>query len=67
MSITERISENRRQRDKHSAAIAALDEELAGPDGLISQAFAEGHTGPEIATAAGLSKQRVYQIRDATR
>lgn len=67
MSITEQIAENRRQRAQHTTAVADLDEQLAGPDGLISQAFAQGHTGPEIAAAAGLSKQRVYQIRDATR
>lgn len=34
---------------------------------LIDAAFAEGHTGPEVAAAAGCSKERAYQIRDGAR
>jgi hypothetical protein len=32
---------------------------------LVKAAFAEGHTGPAIAKAAGCSKERAYQIRDS--
>ena len=67
MDITEKIAENRRRRDELATQITALDDELAGPDGLIRQALAEGHTGPQIAKIAHLSKQRVYQIRDGSR
>ncbi|MEP9391211.1 hypothetical protein ABLE94_02980 [Gordonia sp. VNK1] len=63
----ERIAANRHKRDEHTAAIAALDEELAGPDGLVRAAFDAGATGPRIASVARLSKQRVYQVRDGVR
>ena len=34
---------------------------------LVKAAFAEGHTGREIAAAAGCSRQRAYQLRDGDR
>ncbi|MCW2951028.1 MAG: hypothetical protein JWQ48_198 [Conexibacter sp.] len=36
-------------------------------DAAIHQAFAEGHTGPEIAEATGLTKSRVHQISRAAK
>jgi hypothetical protein len=35
-------------------------------DQLVKDAFAAGHDGPEIGSAAGISRQRAYQIRDDT-
>ena len=61
------IAENRRQRRERVKRIAELDAQLEGPAGLIAQAFEAGHTGPQIAAAAGVSKPRVYQIRDGRR
>ncbi len=60
MDPLRRIAHIRRQRDK----CAQLDTDL---EAAVVAAFHEGHTGPEIAAVAGLSKQRVYQIRDGTR
>lgn len=59
-----RIAHIKRQRHETAATLASLDAYL---ETAVVAAFAAGHTGPEIATAAGLSKQRVYQIRDGTR
>ncbi len=54
MGIIEKITENRQRRDELTRRIAALDDELSGADGLVRQALADGHTGPQIAKAAGL-------------
>ncbi len=58
------IRANRRKHRNIADRLAHIDGELAE---LIRQAFAAGHTGPEIATAASLSRERVYQIRDGRR
>ncbi len=64
MDLITHIAHIKRQRHVTAATIAHLDAEL---ETAVVAAFLAGHTGPEIATAAGLSKQRVYQIRDGTR
>ena len=67
MTTLELITANRAKRREHARAITALDAELEGSTGLVAQAFDDGHTGPQIAAAAGISKPRVYQIRDGRR
>jgi hypothetical protein len=61
------IAENRRQRQELVERIAELDAQLEGPAGLIAQASRPAIRGPQIAAAAGVSKPRVYQIRDGRR
>lgn len=53
-------------QDIHSAraTLAQLDEELPG---LVREAFAKNHTWQQIAKVLGVSKARVYQIRDGRR
>lgn len=63
----ELLRENRAKRDKCAADMKALDAELAGPGGLVDLAMSAGATGPQIAKLIGLSKPRVYQIRQGTR
>jgi hypothetical protein len=63
----QQITNNRARRRELTAQISALDAELEGPHGLVMQAFDDGHTGPQIAAAASISKPRVYQIRDGRR
>jgi hypothetical protein len=58
------IAQNRARRREVAAQASVLDEQLAD---LVRAAFADGHTGPQIAEVAKLSKPRVYQIRDGRR
>jgi hypothetical protein len=51
---TAKEREAKRLRDRLAAERAVL----------VKAAFAEGHTGPAVAKAAGCSKERAYQIRD---
>lgn len=60
----EKIAANRRKQRELADEIRTADVELAE---LVRSAFAAGHTGPEIAAAAGISKERIYQIRDGRR
>jgi hypothetical protein len=64
MDKLEKIQVNRRKHRNLTDKINYIDNELAE---LIRQAFAAGITGPAIAAAANLSKERVYQIRDGRR
>ncbi|WP_396909524.1 sigma factor-like helix-turn-helix DNA-binding protein [Mycolicibacterium sp.] len=64
MDILEAIRANRAQHREHTQAAGKLDEQLRD---LVRAAFAEGHTGPELAALLGISKERVYQIRDGRR
>ncbi len=59
-----RIAQIKEQRQESAATTARLDAEL---EKAVVEAFAAGHTGPEIAAVAGLSKQRVYQIKKGIR
>ena len=65
MGIQEELADNRRERRELAARIAELDAALEA--GLVKRAFDEGMTGPQIATVLGVSKPRVYQIRDGRR
>jgi hypothetical protein len=58
------ITANRQRWRTHTEETRRIDVELAE---LIRAAFEAGHTGPEIAAAAGLSTPRTYQIRDGRR
>jgi hypothetical protein len=60
----EEIAHNRARRRELAALATRLDEQLGE---LVRAAFADGHTGPQIAAVARLSKPRVYQIRDGRR
>lgn len=64
MEPIEQVAAIRDQRRAVAEQLAALDAEL---EVAVKAAFAAGHTGPQIATAAGLSKPRTYQIRDGRR
>jgi hypothetical protein len=59
-----KIAANRSASRKLVEQIRQRDDELAE---LIRAAFDAGHTGPQIAAAAGLSTPRTYQIRDGRR
>ncbi len=64
MDRLSQIAENRARRREVSAEASVLDDQLSE---LVRAAFADGHTGPQIAEVARLSKPRVYQIRDGRR
>jgi hypothetical protein len=64
MNRLEQIADNRARRREVAAEASVLDDELGK---LVRAAFDEGHTGPQIAQVARLSKPRVYQIRDGRR
>jgi hypothetical protein len=64
MNRLSQIAQNRARRREVAAEASVLDGQLAD---LVRAAFADGHTGPEIAEVARLSKPRVYQIRDGRR
>lgn len=64
MKPLDKIARNRRYSRELSERLGRLDDELAD---LVRAAFAAGHTGPEIGSAAGMSKERTYQIRDGRR
>lgn len=61
---TERIAELTAQRDKMRADLEWTDLQWRG---LIRAAAKGGQPVAEIAEAAGISKARVYQIRDDRR
>ena len=64
MTPLENIQSNRLKHRNITRRLAYIDQELQE---LVRAAFAAGHTGPQIAAAAGLSRERVYQIRDGRR
>jgi hypothetical protein len=64
MDRLSQIAKNRARRREVAAEAGVLDEQLGD---LVRAAFADGHTGPQIAEVAQLSKPRVYQIRDGRR
>ncbi|MFV8049957.1 sigma factor-like helix-turn-helix DNA-binding protein [Mycobacterium sp. 48b] len=64
MDILEAIRANRRQHREHTDAANVLDSKLRD---LVKMAFKQGRTGPELASVLGISKERVYQIRDGRR
>lgn len=64
MKPLEEIQSNRLKHRNIARRLAYIDQELQE---LVRAAFAAGHTGPQIAAAAGLSRERVYQIRDGRR
>lgn len=59
-----KIAANRDLHNRLAAELRSVDDQLPG---LVRAAFEEGHTGPEISPVAGVSKERVYQIRDGRR
>jgi hypothetical protein len=61
MDILDRIRENRSARVE---MIRQLDTELTE---LVKQALAEGHSAIELGEILGVSRARVYQIRDGRR
>lgn len=50
-----------------AAAQAVLDERVEALNDLVRTALAEGATVADLADASGLSKPRIYQIRDRRR
>lgn len=54
----------RQHTAKEHAAKRLRDHLSEERQALVIAAFAEGHTGPAIASAAGCSKERAYQLRD---
>ncbi len=64
VDIIKAIEEARTKRLQANNDARALDEQMAE---LIRAAFQQGYSGPAIAKAAGLSKPRVYQIRNGRR
>ncbi|WP_207842624.1 hypothetical protein [Williamsia soli] len=64
MEPIDQVAAIRDQRKEVAAQLAQLDEQL---EVAVKAAFEAGHTGPQIATASGLSKPRTYQIRDGRR
>lgn len=64
MGIEDDIRRNREKRKRAVARIEQIDAELAA---LVKKALAEGVGPTQIARIAGLSRERVYQIRDGRR
>ncbi|AFL47959.1 hypothetical protein AVANI_48 [Mycobacterium phage Avani] len=64
MSLLDEIAAVRDLRIALSKASTEVDDRLTK---LIREAFEAGFTGPQIAEHAGISKARVYQIRDGLR
>lgn len=58
------LQELRLNRQREREAKSLRERITADRDRLIREAFAEGHSGPEVAQAAGCSKERAYQLRD---
>lgn len=59
-----RIGTNRERRREAAGRIADLDAELPA---LVREALDGGRTWQELAALLGVSKARVYQIRDGRR
>ncbi|MGL3804734.1 hypothetical protein ACSYDW_01415 [Paeniglutamicibacter sp. R2-26] len=64
MSILDRIQV---AGNAKAEAQALLDERTEALNELVREACAEGITAVRIAEASGLSKPRIYQIRDRRR
>lgn len=64
MGIEDEIRNNRAKRRRAVARIEQIDAELAE---LIQKALAADLGPTQIARIAGLSRERVYQIRDGRR
>lgn len=64
MSTADEIRANRAKRRKAVERVEKIDAELAE---LVRKALAEGIGPTEIARVAGLSRERIYQIRDGRR
>lgn len=64
MGTTEEIRANRTKRRKAMERVEVIDAELAE---LVKRALSEGMGPTEIARIAGLSRERIYQIRDGRR
>ena len=64
MTTLDRIRANRARRARAAASIEQLDTELTG---LVRHAFEDGYTWQQLAELLGVSKARVYQIREGTR
>jgi DNA-directed RNA polymerase specialized sigma subunit len=64
MSTVDRINERRALRAKVSAEVDILDAEISD---LIRQALKEGLGPTELAKQIGISRARIYQIRDGSR
>ena len=64
MNPLDKIAANRERHEIDHAKVQAHDDELLA---LVRDAFAAGYTGPQIAAAARVSKERTYQIRDGRR
>lgn len=64
MGVTERIKANRAERTEYAEQIARLDAELVT---LVNEGLAGGVTAAELAATAGVSRARIYQIRDGKR
>ncbi len=64
MRFVDTLQELRHNRQRERAARDLRERITQERDSLVKRAFAEGHSGPEVAQAAGCSKERAYQIRD---
>lgn len=64
MDILERLAQQRDRKAQLEAEIEAVDTEIRH---LVRAGFAEGIRTSTMATAAGLSAPRMYQIRDGRR
>lgn len=64
MDVLQQLRHNRARERANNKLREALRTER---NQLIAQAFSEGHSGPEVGRAAGMSKERAYQLRDARR
>ncbi|MCG7610331.1 hypothetical protein [Mycobacterium sp. CnD-18-1] len=64
MGLGDRIKANRAARAEAVKRIAQLDAELVA---LVNDGLAKGRTAAELAQLAGVSRARVYQIRDGKR
>lgn len=62
MTTVDRINERRAQRASLVAEVDALDTEIAD---LIRRALSEGIGPTDLAKRIGVSRARIYQIRDA--
>ncbi|OFB44788.1 hypothetical protein BA059_02390 [Mycolicibacterium sp. (ex Dasyatis americana)] len=64
MELDDRIKANRAARAESVENIARLDAELVT---FVNEGLADGRTAAELADLAGVSRARIYQIRDGTR